>query len=69
LSSFNEQDRVRLVRMVLLLTSSAMIRACKEYLDLSGAEAADIVNWAILTLAYAGSPGEKTKQGRPENES
>ena len=55
LPSFNEQDRVRLVRMVLLLTSSAMIRAFKDYLDLEGAEAADTVAWAIMTLAYAGS--------------
>ena len=45
-----------------------MIRACKEYLDLSGTEAADTVGWAILTLAYACSPGEKTKQDRSETE-
>ena len=68
LSLFDEQDRVRLVRMVLLLTSSAMIRAFKEYLDLSGTEAADTVGWAILTLAYAGSSNEKTKQQRSEAE-
>ena len=65
---FDEQDRVRLVRMILLLTSSAMIRAFKEYLDLSGTEAADTVGWAILTLAYAGSSNEKTKQQRLEAE-
>ncbi|HEX6556069.1 MAG TPA: TetR/AcrR family transcriptional regulator [Ktedonobacteraceae bacterium] len=68
LSLFDEQDRVRLVRMVLLLTSSAMIRAFKEYLDLSGTEAAETVGWAILTLAYAGSSNEKTKQQRLEPE-
>ncbi|TMC92184.1 MAG: TetR/AcrR family transcriptional regulator [Chloroflexi bacterium] len=68
LSLFDEQDRVRLVRMVLLLTSSAMIRAFKEYLDLSGTEAAETVGWAILTLAYAGSSNEKTKQQRLEAE-
>ena len=68
LSLFDEQDRVRLVRMVLLLTSSAMIRAFKEYLDLSGTEAAETVGWAILTLAYAGSSNEKTKQQRSEAE-
>ncbi len=32
LPSFNEQDRQRLVRIVLLLTSSAMIRAFKTIL-------------------------------------
>jgi AcrR family transcriptional regulator len=68
LSLFDEQDRVRLVRMVLLLTSPAMIRAFKEYLDLSGTEAAETVGWAILTLAYAGSSNEKTKQQRSEAE-
>lgn len=68
LPSFDEQDRVRLVRMVLLLTSSAMIRAFKEYLDLSGTEAADTVGWAILTLAYAGSTNEKAIQQRLEAE-
>ena len=56
---FNEQDRQRLVRIALLLTSSAMIRAFKDYLDLEGVEAADTVAWAILTLAYAGSPGQE----------
>jgi AcrR family transcriptional regulator len=62
LPSFNEQDRLRLVRMVLLLTSSAMIRAFKDYLDLTGAEAADTVAWTILTLTHAGSPGEEKTQ-------
>ena len=62
LPSFNEQDRQWLVRIVLLLTSSAMIRAFKDYLDLEGVEAADTVAWTILTLAHAGSLGEKTTQ-------
>jgi hypothetical protein len=43
-----------------------MIRAFKEYLDLSGTEAADTVGWAILTLAYAGSTNEKAIQQRLE---
>lgn len=60
LPSFNEQDRQRLVRTVLLLTSSAMIRTFKDYLDLEGVEAADTVAWAILRLAYAGSSGKET---------
>jgi AcrR family transcriptional regulator len=59
LSSFNEQHRLYLVRMVLLLTSSAMIRAFKDYLDLTGTEAADTLTWAILTLTHAGSPGNE----------
>ncbi len=70
LTSFNEQDRQRLVRIVLLLTSSAMIRAFNDYLDLTGVEAADTVAWAILTLAHAGSSGEETTQSvsRPEQQ-
>ena len=64
LPSFNEQDRGHLVRIVLLLTSSAMIRAFKDYLDLTGIEAADTVAWAILTLAYTGlSVKERTQSG------
>jgi AcrR family transcriptional regulator len=58
LDSFAEQERVYLVRMVLLLTSSALIRAFDQYLDLTGAEAADTISWAILTLTRAGSSNE-----------
>ena len=53
LAPLNEQDRVRLRNMILVLTSSAMIRAFKEYLDLSGAAAADNVAWAIRLLVRA----------------
>ncbi|HEU5374727.1 MAG TPA: TetR family transcriptional regulator [Ktedonobacteraceae bacterium] len=53
LSSFSEQERVYLVRMVLLLTSSALLRAFDQYLDLAGAEAADTVSWAISQLSRA----------------
>ena len=53
LSSFNERDRLYLVRIVLLLTSSAMIRAFKDYLDLTGVDAADTVIWAILALTHS----------------
>lgn len=49
----NEQDRVRLRNMILILTSSAMIRAFKEYLDLSGEAAADTLEWAIRLLVRA----------------
>jgi AcrR family transcriptional regulator len=53
LSSFDEQERLHLVRIVLLLTSSAIIRAFKDYLDLTGASAADTVTWAILALTHS----------------
>jgi AcrR family transcriptional regulator len=61
LPSFSEQDQKYLIRMVLLLTSSAMIRAFNNYLDLTGEEAADIVAWAILTLVYSGTRGEESR--------
>ncbi len=50
---FNETDWIRLRNIVLVLSSSAMIRAFIDYLDLSGEEAADTVTWAILTLTQA----------------
>ncbi len=53
LAPLNEQERVRLRNMILILTSSAMIRAFKEYLDLSGEAAADTVEWAIHLLVRA----------------
>lgn len=53
LAPLNEQDRVRLRNMILVLTSSAMIRAFKEYLDLSGETAANTVEWAIRLLVRA----------------
>lgn len=63
LFSFSEQERVYLVRMVLLLTSSALLRAFDQYLDLAGTEAADTVSWAILALTRANSSHER-KQAR-----
>lgn len=53
LAPLNEEDRVRLRNMILILTSSAMIRAFKEYLDLSGEAAADTVEWAVRLLVRA----------------
>ena len=53
LAPLNEQDRVRLRNMILVLTSSAMIRAFKEYLNLLGEAAADNVEWAIRLLIRA----------------
>src|SRR5260370_597017 len=66
LSSFPEQERVYLVRMILLLTSSALIRAFDQYLDLAGAEAADTISWAIFALTRAGSRNEETMQPSAE---
>ncbi len=59
---FNEADRIRLRNVVLILSSSAMVRAFKDYLDMSGTEAADNVAWAILTLTKAVSEDKKTQQ-------
>jgi AcrR family transcriptional regulator len=61
LPSFPEQERLYLVRMILLLTSSALIRAFDQYLGLTGAEAADTISWAILALTRAGSSNERTE--------
>lgn len=46
-----EDERTRLRNVVLVLSSSAMVRAFGEYLNLSGAQAAEHVSWAIATLA------------------
>lgn len=53
LDQFSETDSIRLRNVVLVLTSTATIRAFKDYLDLSGEEAADNVIWAIQTLIQA----------------
>ncbi len=58
---FNEADRIRLRNVVLILSSSAMVRAFKDYLDMPGVEAADNVSWAILTLTKAVSEDKKTQ--------
>jgi AcrR family transcriptional regulator len=68
LSSFSEQERVYLVRMILLLTSSALIRAFDQYLDLAGTEAADTISWAIFALTRAGLVSEETTQTSSEIE-
>jgi len=61
---FNETDRIRLRNIVLILSSSAMVRTFKDYLDMPGAEAADNVAWAILTLTRATSDDKKTQEGQ-----
>lgn len=68
LPSFSEQERVYLIRIVLLLTSSALIRAFDQYLSLMGAEAADTISWAILALIRAGSSNEGTIRPPSEGE-
>ena len=60
IEAVNDADRIRLRDIVLVLTSTAMIRACKDYLNLSGEEAADTVTWAIRTLIQ-GTPQQDVK--------
>ncbi|WP_157507509.1 TetR/AcrR family transcriptional regulator [Ktedonobacter racemifer] len=57
---FAEHERIYLVRMVLLLSSSALIRALDQYLGLTGAEAADTISWAFWALTRAGSADAST---------
>jgi AcrR family transcriptional regulator len=66
---FPERERLYLVRMVLLLTSSALIRAFDQYLGLAGAEAADTISWAIFALTRAGSSNEEITQTLSEGNS
>ena len=56
----NQTDKAYLLNVVLILCSTAVIRAFKDYLDLSGEEAANNVIWAIHTLTYTPSPPEAT---------
>jgi AcrR family transcriptional regulator len=55
---FNETDRIHLRNSVFILTTTAIARAFKDYLNLSGEEAADTVEWAIRTLTSGSSQGE-----------
>ena len=59
-TKFNEKDWIRLRNIVLVLSSTATVRAFKDYLDLSGEEAADIATWAILRLTQVTSPAGET---------
>jgi AcrR family transcriptional regulator len=59
---FPEKEQLYLMRMVLLLTSSALIRAFDQYLGLIGIEAADTVSWAISALTRMGSFDEEITQ-------
>ncbi len=55
---FNETDRVYLRNSVFILTTTAIVRAFKDYLNLSGEEAAETVAWAIRTLTSSSSQTE-----------
>lgn len=58
---FDEADRIRLRNVVLILSTTAMVQAFKNYLDLSGEEAADNVAWAIRVLISARSETNETE--------
>ena len=55
---FNETDRIHLRNSVFILTTTAIARAFKDYLNLSGEEAADTVEWAIRILTSGSSQRE-----------
>ena len=55
---FNETDWIRLRNSVFILTTTAIVRAFKDYLNLSGEEAADTVAWIIRTLTSSSSQRE-----------
>ena len=63
---FDEQSWQHLCRIVLVLCSTAMVRAFKDYLDLSGEASADVLAWAIRTLTRGSyvepkDPGEEAQ--------
>ncbi len=60
LARLDEADRIRLRNIVFLLSTTATIRAFKDYLDLTGEEAADNIVWAILTLLRGATQGNET---------
>jgi len=55
---FNETDWIRLRNSVFILTTTAIVRAFKDYLNLSVEEAADTVAWIIRTLTSSSSQRE-----------
>jgi AcrR family transcriptional regulator len=61
---FNEEDWQRLCRMVLILSSTSMVRVFNDYLGISAVETADIVSWAILTLTKASSSKSQIPEER-----
>ena len=63
-AGLGKEERTRLHNVVLVLSSSASVRAFGEYLGLAGAEAAEHISWAIETLAR----GVATKPSEPGRE-
>lgn len=61
-SHFNEADWIRLRNIMFILSTTATVRAFKDYLNLDGEQAADSVVWAIQMLAQATSAVDKTDQ-------
>jgi AcrR family transcriptional regulator len=61
---FDEADRLRLRNSVFLLTTTAIVRAFKDYLNLSGEEAADTVAWMIRALIK--SPYQREAEEREQ---
>ncbi len=59
---FDETDMNHLRNIIFLFTTTAAMRAFKDYLNLSGEEAATSVNWAIRRLT-----GFTTSQTSPPN--
>src|SRR5260370_11764985 len=55
---FNETEQRHLRNSVFILTTTAIVRAFKDYLNLSGEEAAETVAWAIRTLTSSSSRTE-----------
>lgn len=56
---YNEADWNRLRNSVFILTTTAIVRAFKDYLNISGEEAADTVAWMIRTLTSSSSQRER----------
>ena len=59
---FNEGDWIRLRNVVFILSTTATVRAFKDYLDLEGEKAADSVVWAIRTLTQARYETDETNK-------
>jgi len=55
---FDETEQTHLRNSVFILTTTAIVRAFKDYLNLSGEEAAETVAWAIRTLTSSSSRTE-----------
>ena len=53
---FNETERMYLRNGIFLLTTTATVRAFKDYLHLSVEESAETVAWMIRTLSRGSSP-------------